>query len=254
MTARTRLTLTASLTPRTLTSASSATMPRRERDVARRLLEAVPREAPGVVGREERRDGDRDDVVEHLRPGREERPQLVERAPREQRRAARLGVHRGRLGVRRGGAVEQRAGDEEDERRQAGGERGDEPERVVDRRADVAVGGREQRVDPEHALQSVELALCHPRRESTPSAVQAPGGARGAPAAIAVRTHWRGSRGRSRARPGRAGRPRRSLIAPWRSTAAPLDALRVLAQLLRDALGARARSCRSRCSRRRAGR
>ena len=59
---------------------------------------------------------------------------------------------------------------QEDERRQAGGERGDEAERVVDRRADVAVGGREQRVDPEHALQSVELALCHPRRESTPSA------------------------------------------------------------------------------------
>ena len=137
-------------------------------DVPRRALEAVPGDAPGVVRREERRDRDRDDVVEHLRPGREERPLLVEGAAREQRRATRLGVHRGRLGVGRGGAVEQRAGQQEDERREARRKGRDEPERVVDRRADVAVRGGEERVDPEHALQSVEPAFSHPRRESTP--------------------------------------------------------------------------------------
>ncbi len=163
---------------------------RRQHDVPRRLLEAFPREAPGIVRREERRDGDRDDVVEHLRPGREERPQLVERAPGEQRRAARLGIHRGRLGVCRGGAVEERSRDQEDERREARRERRDEPQRVVDRRADVAVRRREERVDPEHALQSVELALCHPRREST---LGTAGLSRARASALARREHYSSS-------------------------------------------------------------
>ena len=52
-------------------------------------------------------------------------------------------------------------GDEEDDRREPERVARDEAERVVDRRADVAVGGREERVDPEHALQAVESAFGH---------------------------------------------------------------------------------------------
>ena len=44
-----------------------------------------------VVGHEEGRDGDRDDVVEHQRPAGAEADELVEGAAREARRAAGLG-------------------------------------------------------------------------------------------------------------------------------------------------------------------
>jgi hypothetical protein len=56
-----------------------------EHDVPGRGGEVLERHPARVVGGEERRDGDRDHVVEHLRPGREEGPQLVERAAREER-------------------------------------------------------------------------------------------------------------------------------------------------------------------------
>ena len=139
-----------------------------EEDVAGALLEELDRleQAAEVVRDEERRDRDGDDVVEHLRPRREERPELVERAPREARRAARLGVHRRRLGVRRGGAEEDRAGDQEDQRRQAEREARDQAQRVVDRRADVAVGGREEGVDAQDALETVQATLGHARHGS----------------------------------------------------------------------------------------
>ena len=164
-----------SLTPRTLIAASSTMMSAPTTMSPGRRAQRLPEQPADVVRHEERRDRDRDDVVEHLAPGGEEGPELVERVARERRRAARLGVHRRRLGVRRGGAEEDHAGDDEDDRRQAERERGDEPERVVDRRADVAVGGREERVDPEHALQSVEPAFSHPRRESTPETTRSAG-------------------------------------------------------------------------------
>ena len=106
-----------------------------------------------VVRDEERRDGDGDDVDEHLRPARDEADELVERVPREARGAARLGVARGALGVGRGGRREDDAGDDEDERRQAERVERREPERVVDRGADVAVGGREERGRAEGALE-----------------------------------------------------------------------------------------------------
>jgi hypothetical protein len=62
--------------------------------------------------------------------------------------------------------VEDHAGDDEDDRRQPERERGDEAERVVDRRAHVAVGRREERVDAQDALQGLESPFRHLRRGS----------------------------------------------------------------------------------------
>ena len=101
-------------------------------DVARRFPEPRP-EHGQVVRDEEGRDRDRDDVVEHLAPAREEADQLVEGVAREARRAAGLGEHHGRLGVGRRRGGEDQAGDDERDRRQAEGEGGGDAERVVDR-------------------------------------------------------------------------------------------------------------------------
>ena len=133
-----------------------------EEDVGRAVAQRVDADhAAEVVRHEERRDGDRDRVVEHLRPGREEGRELVEGAAGERRRAARLGVHRGGLGVGGRRQIEDEAGDDEDDRRQAERERRDEAERVVDRRAHVPVGGREEGVDPQHPLEAVQAAFGH---------------------------------------------------------------------------------------------
>ena len=110
---------------------------------------------------EERRRRDRQHVVEHLAPGREERPELVERVARERRGPAGLGEHRGRLGVRRGGQEEDEPRDDEDDRGEPERERRHQAERVVDRRADVAVRARGERVDAEDALEAFESALSH---------------------------------------------------------------------------------------------
>ena len=125
-------------------------------DVRRRLAERVPEDAE-VMRHEERRDGDRDDVGEHLAPRREEGPELVEGAAGEARRAAGLGEHRRGLGVGGGGGGEDQAGDHEHHRRHAGRVDRHEAEGVVDRAADVAVGGREQRPGSEHALEPAVL-------------------------------------------------------------------------------------------------
>ena len=76
-------------------------------------------------------------------------------------RAAGLGVHRRRLGVGGGGAEEDEAGDDEDDRRQAEREARDQAQRVVDRRADVPVGGREEGVDAQDPLEALEPAFGH---------------------------------------------------------------------------------------------
>ena len=170
-TARKTLRPADSLTPTTLISGQHDDHQRAADDVPRRGLELGPEQPADVVRHEERRDRDRDHVVEHLAPRREERPELVERAPREARRAARLRVHRGRLGVGGGGAEEEEPGDDEDDRRQAERERRDEAERVVDRRADVAVGGGEEGVDPQDPLEPFQSASCHASaRDSRPAA------------------------------------------------------------------------------------
>ena len=125
-------------------------------DVPRVRPQRLPEDRE-VVRHEERRDGDRDHVVQHLRPRGPERDELVERVPREARRAARLGEEHRPLGVRRRGAGEDQPGDDEDERRQPERDRRGDAERVVDRRADVAVRGREERRRAEHALEPVRL-------------------------------------------------------------------------------------------------
>ena len=56
------------------------------------------------------------------------------------------------------------AGDDEHHRREAEREARDEAQRVIDRRADVAVGGREERVDPQDALEAMESAFGHRAR------------------------------------------------------------------------------------------
>ena len=101
---------------------------------------------------EERRGRDRDDVDEHLRPRCAEADELVERVAREARGATGLGVPHRPLGVRRRGRREDDARDEEDERCQPEREDGREAERVVDRRADVAVRGGEESGRAEHPL------------------------------------------------------------------------------------------------------
>src|SRR5215204_5593921 len=108
-----------------------------------------------VVRDEERRDGDRDDVVEHLRPGGPEGDEFVEGVSGEARGAARLGVTDRSLGVAQRCGSEEYPRDHEDNRGQPKREDRRDPEGVVDRRADVAVGGREQRRRPEDALQAL---------------------------------------------------------------------------------------------------
>ena len=106
-----------------------------------------------VVGHEEGRDRDRDRVVEHLPPGGDEADHLVEGVAGEAGGAAGLGEHHRRLGVGGGGGGEDQAGDDEGDRGEAEGEGGGDAERVVDRGADVAVGGGEQRPDAVDAAQ-----------------------------------------------------------------------------------------------------
>src|SRR6187551_1483672 len=124
-----------------------------------RATDDVPRVRPQrlpedreVVGDEERRHRDGDDVDEHLRPARREADELVERVPREARGAAGLREARGAFGVGRSSRREYDARDHEDERRQPERINGRQAERVVDRGPDVPVSGREQRGRAEHAL------------------------------------------------------------------------------------------------------
>ena len=121
-------------------------------DVARRVPQPRP-EHGEVVRHEERRDRDRDDVVEHLPPARKEADQLVEGMSREARRAASFGVHHGGLRVGSRGGHEDQARDDEGDRRQPEGEGGGDAQGVVDRGANVAVGGREERAHAVHARQ-----------------------------------------------------------------------------------------------------
>ena len=97
-----------------------------------------------VVRHEERRDGDRDDVVEAQRPAGEERDDVVEGVTRERGGAARFGEHRGPLGVGLGREHEQAAGEQEHQRGEPESVSGDQAQRVVDGGTDVAVGRREQ--------------------------------------------------------------------------------------------------------------
>src|SRR6185437_1253135 len=83
----------------------------------------------------------------------DEADELVEGVAGEARGAAGLGAEDGRLGVGGGGGGEDQPGDDEGDRGQPEGERGGDAEGVVDRRADVSVGGGEQRPDAVDATQ-----------------------------------------------------------------------------------------------------
>ena len=151
-TARIRFSFADSSVPRMLISAEGDDQHRAADDVAGAVAEPGPEDGQ-VVGHEEGRDRDRDRVVEHLPPGGDEADQLVEGVAGEAGGAAGLGEHHRRLGVGGGGGGEDQAGDDEGDRGQAEGERGGDAERVVDRGADVAVGGGEQRSDAVDAAQ-----------------------------------------------------------------------------------------------------
>ena len=132
-------------------------------DVPGVLAERSPEDRE-VVGHEEGRDRDRGDVDEHLRPGGPEADELVEPVPGEARAAARLRIANRSLRVGRRRRGEDHAGDDEDQRRQAERERGRDAERVVDRGADVAVRGREQRGGPQHPLEGIRPAAARRHR------------------------------------------------------------------------------------------
>ena len=159
----------ASWTPTMLSATRTHDHDHAAHDVPRVRAQRLPEDRE-VVGDEERRDGDGDDVDEHLRPGCDEADELVERVPREARRAAGLGEARRSLGVGRGRRGEDHARDHEDERRQPERVGGGEAERVVDRGADVPVGGGEERRRAEHALELDLAPAATPghRGESTP--------------------------------------------------------------------------------------
>ena len=128
--------------------------------VSGRMGQRLPERAQ-VVGHEERRDRDRQDVVEAEGPAGEERDQFVERVAGKTRRAARLREHRRALGVRLGRQGEQPTGQHEHHRREAQRVGGNQTQRVVDRRAHVAVGGREQAAYTYAAPQSMLLNPSH---------------------------------------------------------------------------------------------
>ena len=174
------------------------------------VAERLPEDGQ-VVRDEEGRDRRGDDVGEHLRPAGEEGGELVERVAGEARGAAGLGVEDGRLDVGGGGEGEDHPGDHEGHRRQPERVERDQAERVVDRRADVPVGGREQRARAVDASQRrlAWVPLGHQGRESRPGAdvlgsdLVRRRGSRAGPAPA------RPPRAGSRARRGRPARRRR---------------------------------------------
>jgi hypothetical protein len=139
-------------------------------DVPRVRSKGLPEDRE-VVRHEERRDRDRDHVVQHLGPGSPEADRLVERVPREARRPAGLREADRALGVGHRGGGEDQAGDHEDERGEAEREDGRDAERVVDRRADVAVDGREERGRSEDPLEALLPSAARHRRTLAPAPV-----------------------------------------------------------------------------------
>src|SRR5205823_936718 len=101
--------------------------------------------ARDVVRQEERGQRDHDQVVEEQRPAGEEAEEVVERLAHEGRRAAGLRDRRGALGVRERDEQEERADEEEHDRREPERVQRDDPEGEVDRRRDLSVGDRERR-------------------------------------------------------------------------------------------------------------
>ena len=110
-----------------------------------------------VVRHEERRQGHDDEEVEEQHPARDEAGEIVECPADERRRAPGLGNRRRPLRVGEGNHEEERAREQQDERRQTEGCGGDDPEGDVERGRDLAVGDREERGCVEDALEAAEL-------------------------------------------------------------------------------------------------
>ncbi len=142
-----------------------------------------------VVRHEEGGDGDRGRVDEHLAPADAEAHELVEGAPCEAGRAARLRHRRGGLGVAPRRAHEEQAGDDEDQRRRAHGGHGHDAEGVVDRRAHVAVGRAEERRDAQDLVEALALSVFASRHSGHVGGATSPS----APGAC-VRAHGPGAR------------------------------------------------------------
>ena len=131
----------------------------RDHDVPRVPAERRNAQRAGQVVREkERRERDHDQVVEEERPAGEEAREVVQRAPDEGRRAARLRQGGGALGVGERDDQEEDADRQQHERREPERTRGDDAEREVDRRGDLAVGDGEERTGVELAAQAGKLA------------------------------------------------------------------------------------------------
>ena len=111
-----------------------------------------------VVRHEERRERHDDEEVEEEHPARHESGEVVERATHEGRRASGLRQCGRPLRVRERDENEHRAGDEENERREAERGRCDDPECDVERRRDLPVCDREERRSVEDAFEASELA------------------------------------------------------------------------------------------------
>ena len=133
--------------------------PDRRDDVPGLALEPVQVERVAeVVRQEQRRERDHDQVVEEQHPAGREAGEVVERDARERGGAAGLGDRRRSLRVRERDEQEEDAGEEQDGRGEPERLLGDDPEREVDRRGDLAVGDRGERGDVEHPLQARQLA------------------------------------------------------------------------------------------------
>ena len=134
-------------------------------DVPGVLRDPLPADrVPEVVRNEQGCQRDHDRVVEEQHPAGQEADRVVERAAGEHRRAPGLGEHGRALGVGERDDHEQRPGREQHPGREAEREHRHDPEREVDRGADLAVGDRRQRAAGEHTCEARNPA-CHQRVE-----------------------------------------------------------------------------------------
>ena len=121
-------------------------------------LQRVDLERPAeVVRQEERGERDHDEVVEEQHPAGAEAREVVESPAHERGRAARLRDGGDALGVGERDDEEEQPGQQQHLGRQPERVAGDDAEREVDRRRDLAVGDREQRRGAEHSLKSGQL-------------------------------------------------------------------------------------------------
>ncbi len=128
-------------------------------DVPRVPLQRLDLERPAeVVRQEEHGERDDDEVVEEQHPAGAEAGEVVERLAHERGRAARLRNRGDALGVRQGDDDEEQPRQQQHLWRQPERVAGDDAEREVDRRRDLAVRDREQRGRAEDALQHGQLA------------------------------------------------------------------------------------------------